>query len=572
MIAPPPEADMAEVQSALGLDIPKAVLLIVRGSTEFEGDVESRLMQLLSRGIARAAADIEGVIIDGGRHTGVMAMMGQGVADRGHKSLLIGVAPASKVTYPDRPVKDGKSLDHNHSHFVLTDGEEWGDEIETMCELAATLAQDNPVATILVNGDDLAKKQILQSVRQDWPIIVIRGSGNLADEITDLRQQRPTFIPDPDLAEIMSDGNLHFFPLDVSIGDFERQLRQLSSPHPEADDTTLELAWRLFAMYDANANRQQKQFSGLQRLILGLGVAGTLLVIIQNQYGINLLPIAAEGLHWVIVAITITVSLLVAASNRFNAGTKWILSRASAESIKKEIYRYRTRAEIYSHQETKSISRDIKLTRKTDTISSKLMQTEVNTSAMLPYDGPIPPKYGAADGDDGLSYLTPEQFLKLRLKDQLTYYRNKTGKLEKELKRYQWLIYLAGAVGTFLAAIGFELWIALTTALVTAFTTFLEYQKTEEKLMRYNQTATDLANIERWWVALSPEEQADPGNINKLVGQTETSIHQEHAAWVQDMQDAMAELRAEQTGEERGGESEGQDQSQTKKIIGSSNI
>jgi len=39
-------------------------------------------------------------------------------------------------------------------------------------------------------SDELAKKQILQSVRKDWSILVIRGSGGLADEITDLWQKR----------------------------------------------------------------------------------------------------------------------------------------------------------------------------------------------------------------------------------------------------------------------------------------------------------------------------------------------------------------------------------------------
>ena len=37
----------------------------------------------------------------------------------------------------------------------------------------------------------------------------------------------------------------------------------------------------------------------------------------------------------------ITITVLIAAANRFSAGNKWIFLRATAESIKKEIYRYR---------------------------------------------------------------------------------------------------------------------------------------------------------------------------------------------------------------------------------------
>ena len=101
-----------------------------------------------------------------------------------------------------------------------------------------------------------------------------------------------------------------------------------------------------------------------------------------------------------------------------------------------------------------------------------------------------------------------------------------------------------------MAAIGLELWIALTTALVTAFTTYLEYQQIENTLIKYNQGATDLANVRAWWLALSAEEQALQKNIDKLVAYTERIIKNEHAGWVQEMQDALANLRSEQSGEE----------------------
>jgi hypothetical protein len=555
VIAPSPETDAVDVFKALDLERPNAVLLLLGGTDNLADEVNAHLVQLLSRGVARAAAGLGALIIDGGRQTGAMAMMGQGVADRGRKSPLMGVAPAGKVTYPNGPVKDdtedSEPLDHNHSHFILTDGQEWGDETETIYQLAAGLVQDKPVVTILVGGNDLAKKQVLQSVRHNWPVIIIKGTGNLAHEIETLWQKKPPFIPDPELAEIISDGRLYFFPLNVAVNEFERQLRQLAGPQPESDDTTLQLAWQRFAMYDANAERQQKEFGRQQKSILVLGVLATLFALIQTQLEILALAVVVrESLYYLILIIPITLSLLIARSNSRNAGAKWILSRAGAESIKKEIYRYRARAEIYSDRKTKKLSRDIKLTRKIDAISSKLMQTEVNTSAMPSYKGPIPPKYGAAEGDDGLTFLTPDHYLKHRLHDQLIWYRGRTVKLEARLQRLQLIILLAGAAGTLLAAIRQELWIALTTALVTAFATFLEIEKVKEKLMRYNQTATDLANVESWWVALAVEERTDPANVDKLVDQTETTIHQEHAAWVQDMQDAMAELRAEQAAEE----------------------
>lgn len=569
LIAPPPEASPPEIVSALGLEQPDGLLLMVGGETSMDAEIEAHLIQLFSRGLARAAADANAAIIDGGREVGAMAIMGRGVADRGHKSALVGVAPAGNVTFPGGPEPDGtdaQPLDPNHSHFVLADGHQPGDETDTLFQVATALAGSRQIVTILVHGDTLAKKQILYSVRQGWPVIIIKGSGGLADEIADLWQKRPHFIPDPDLAEITIDGKLHFYQLGGAISEFERRLEQLLH-HQEAESaTTLELAWQLFAEYDQNANRQQRTFNRLQTSILVLGVLGTLLALTEFTFKSNfdiqgnyLYFVIERTMYYTLLAVPIIVAALIAAANRFSAGNKWILLRASAESIKKEIYRYRTRTEIYSDRETKKTSREVKLERKIESLSRKLMQTEVNMSAIRPYTGPIPPKHGAASGDDGLSFLTPERYLTHRLLDQLGYYRNKTVKLEKRLQQLQWLSYIAGGAGTLLVAIGLELWIALTTSLVTAFSSYLEYQQVENTLMRYNQTATDLANVRSWWVSLSTEEQADPRNIDKLVGQTETSIHSEHAAWVQEMQDAMAELRAEQTGEEQsqGDEAEG---------------
>jgi hypothetical protein len=175
------------------------------------------------------------------------------------------------------------------------------------------------------------------------------------------------------------------------------------------------------------------------------------------------------------------------------------------------------------------------------------MQTDVNLMALHPYRGAIPPTNMLAEGDDGFSFLTTDEYIACRLEDQLNFYRNRSMKFSRQLAYLKWLIYIVGGLGTLLAAIGLDLWIAVTTALATAFASYLNYQRTERTLMTYNQSATDLTNVQGWWLALSPEQQADQKNIDKLVNQTEQILKNEHAGWVQEMQDALAELRAEQT-------------------------
>ncbi len=317
----------------------------------------------------------------------------------------------------------------------------------------------------------------------------------------------------------------------------------------------LEKAWRQFAAFDANSANHQKLFKRLQLGILALGVAAVLLALTQAQiFGVE--PDGATQASWgylllryAIILAPILLSILISASHRFKSGTKWIMLRAAAESLKREIVRYRARSGIYSDGATSETSRDLKLAEKMSLITRQLMKSAVSESSVTPYgeDQPIPPKmYGAAGGDDGFSRLTPENYIEFRLRDQLAFYSGKTRTLEKKLKVLHWLIYLIGGLGTLLAAIGFELWVALTTSIAAAFATYLEYTQTENTLVLYNQMSTNLDNTLTWWAALTPAQQADPEKQGLLVEQTEQALADEHAGWVQQMTDALADLQEQQ--------------------------
>ena len=158
---------------------------------------------------------------------------------------------------------------------MLVDGNEWGSETETLFELAA--AFNVPVLAILVNGGAIAKDELLQSVRRNWPVIVIEGSGRLADEVAALKEQ-PSQIEDPVLAEIVEEGDLRIFPITGALEDFERMLFS-QSPNIKL----LRDAWQRFATYDANANRLQKAFRKIQFWILVLGLIAVFLVVFQKQ-------------------------------------------------------------------------------------------------------------------------------------------------------------------------------------------------------------------------------------------------------------------------------------------------
>ena len=296
----------------------------------------------------------------------------------------------------------------------------------------------------------------------------------------------------------------------------------------------LKHTWKIFAEYDENAKRQQKDFNKLQKSILVLGVIATALALSQTQFRnfFQINTIQYNAISLAILILPISISILIAARNQFKFGNKWILFRAGAEGIKREIFVYRMHALNYSDKPRGQLSRDQILSNRIDGITRQLLQTEVNVSAIQPYnesnEKPVPPKmYGAAADDNGYSDLTPDDYLKIRMGDQVNYYKNRIVQLDFRLRIFQWLIYITGGVGTFLAAVHFELWVALTVALVSLFTAFLEYRQVQSTLIQYNQAVTNLENLQNWWITLPLDDKKKQENIDKLVDTSETILNSE---------------------------------------------
>jgi TRPM family ion channel/conflict system pore-forming effector with SLATT domain/uncharacterized protein DUF4231 len=548
-----------DVVAKLGLGDYRAVILVL-GGAEIDEKLIPRLTQMFGRGIARAAAEANAVLLDGGTQAGVMALMGEGVAGRGYKSTLIGVAPTGNVTYPGADSPDGVPLEPNHSRFILVEGTEWGSETASMFKLASALtskpasavtaekkprkkgiekaAGKVPALATLAGGGETSRNEALRAVRHNLPLIVVEGSGGLADEIAAAWGKKETLPDDPVMAEIIADGEIHLHHLSNPVKGIERLIiRELGI------DKVLMQAWEIFADYDLNANEQQGRFNRLQLGILTLGVLGTALAIIKQLYAPEKTA-ANQQLYWTLyytlVIVPILLTVLVTAASRFKQGNKWLLLRAGAESLKREIFRYRARAGDYQQDPEQRLVQNV------EDITRRTMRTEVNTSALPPYDkdkGFPPHMYGAQGGDDGFSYLTPDRYIEVRLGDQLNYFQKKSVYLEKQLRALYWLTFLIGGLGTYLAAIDQQVWIALTTAIVAAIGTYLGYRQTENTLTKYNQAATDLANVKAWWNALSAEEQAQQENVDSLVDHTEQVLQSELDGWVQQMQNALAELR-----------------------------
>jgi SLOG in TRPM, prokaryote/SMODS and SLOG-associating 2TM effector domain 1/Protein of unknown function (DUF4231) len=512
-------------------------LIILLG--DYDVSLDPTVKSLCSRAIVPAAIGSGAAIIDNGANSGCSALIGQAVRDEEQGPTLIGIAPHS-VEEPEP----------NHTVVVRLPAE-WSDPMKALVQIAGELAKDKtgrdrPVLTVLFGGGKTEKEALVRCARREWPVLVVQGSGGIADEIAKAMEPAadgnpPAPVADPDLREIVETADIYQFLISGNVDNLNRIL--LGRIDLCVDILTD--SWNRYDVLDQAANKMEVLFRNLQWAILTLGLVATLLAIARSG---NALPpwlkqlfhahaqyvLAFQNLTHVLIVLTpITISILVAANSRFREGNKRILLRASAEAIKREIFRYRMQAGVYSNDQCLQTSRELKLAAKLKDISSALAQSEVNRTSV---------PAAAKNDPTRLTLLSPDDYLKDRIDDQINYYVAKTASLYKRLKTMQVWIYVAGGAGTALAAFRGDVWVALTTAVAATLTTRLETDQVENTLVQYNQALTGLRNIESWWKALSQWEKGRRRNIDLLVEQTETTLEGELAGWVQQMQTALDKL------------------------------
>ncbi|MEL6230227.1 MAG: DUF4231 domain-containing protein [Cyanobacteria bacterium J06627_3] len=361
----------------------------------------------------------------------------------------------------------------------------------------------------------------------------------------------------------------------------------MQTPTTAPDNKLLKAAWQRQQAYSKNASRHQRRFLLLRSLLATLSVLVVILAVVEGD-DLNSPWDAIIG-HTLLV-LPITITALLAFSVRFDRGQNWVLLRGRAESLKTEIYYYRTCVKPYE-----SKARDALLSKRIQYISEGIKGSPVHQGALSPYEHEVTPdgqenrpklrmgivifvgsvilKEGAKlmgllwdflfkfkedksspqteEEKNRCSDLTnPEHYLQFRLVTQFEWYRKQAKKLAQQLQIFQTSVYIFGGVGTLLAA--FEIsrsWVAVTTALVGAFTNYLEVKRIEASLIGYNQAADTLYDIRAWWYSLAAEERYDPKTkrpdqkqFRRLVDSCEGTIRSETTSWLQDMQDRLAQL------------------------------
>ena len=174
--------EIDQVIHALQLPKPRALLVLNGGTAELDSALKARLQRHIVDAVARLAAEEHITLVTGATDAGIFKLLGEGLRVWGRTAPCIGVTVDALVQRSDHRPGD-TSLEPHHSHFVLVEGEAWGDETEVMYALIDTLAQDCPSVAVYAGGGQIVLREMEANSAQGRRMILLAGSGRSTDAV-----------------------------------------------------------------------------------------------------------------------------------------------------------------------------------------------------------------------------------------------------------------------------------------------------------------------------------------------------------------------------------------------------
>jgi len=311
---------------------------------------------------------------------------------------------------------------------------------------------------------------------------------------------------------------------------------------PQSNVPILNIAWARYAQLDALSNKHSKPHYRWRRWISILGVSAALFAVVTQVYSNYLPEVIGLALKVLLIATPITASVLAAFVNKFYNGNDWLVSRAGAEEIQKEIYMYRT---FFKNKPDRKEWLEQRLTNIQRQVYRGL------SGELILSDAPdkIPPYYNPDDrnSDPGFKDLTGSDYVKYRLENQLAWHIRKVQQFEAERTRLQVYILAAGGLGAFLAAMGdgLSIWVAVTASLGAALVGWQELRNLDPTVKNYSKVIMELMIIYDHWNALEPEERTE-AEFLQMVKSTEDVLWSQNIEYIKSMQEVLSKERLEE--------------------------
>lgn len=303
----------------------------------------------------------------------------------------------------------------------------------------------------------------------------------------------------------------------------------------------LDIAWTRFAQLDASAIKRTRGFYRIRKIILWLGVVATLFAILTTAFFKDREDLLSLIVNIFFISTPIIASIFAAFASRFYSNGAWLVMRAGAEEIKKEIYLYRTRRR-------NDPNRHVKLEKNLAGIQRQMYRSLNGEFSYEEYTGPIPPYYYPGEekqenrGDPGYNNLTGDQYFALRVKDQLDWHNRKINGYKLQRRMTAIYILVMGGLGALLAALGqgLAIWVALTSSITAALIGWQELINLDTIIRNYSKIVVELSILSDHWRNLELEQRTD-AEFDKLVDECEAVLWAQNAEYIRSMQEVLKE-------------------------------
>jgi len=307
----------------------------------------------------------------------------------------------------------------------------------------------------------------------------------------------------------------------------------------------LNIAWTRYAYFDAQANTRTKEHMRLRWWIAIMGILATTFAVMVQLYPKEWPASLGLVLKFILVAIPIISSGMALYANKFFGGGDWLVMRAGAEQILREIYKYRTILKS-------DPARNQWLEKRLVDIQRQVFRGMGGEMVLDDYDGPIPPYDDPLDPTDdaGFNDLNGEQYFIFRVENQLAWHMKKLKQRQAERVRLTVYIILAGAAGTLLAGFGaaidsvFSLLVALTASLTAALVGWQELRNLDAVIKNYSKVQLELMVIYDHWNNLDQSQRTD-AEFFEMVSDTEELLWSQNSEYIKSMQEALSKNKAD---------------------------
>lgn len=304
----------------------------------------------------------------------------------------------------------------------------------------------------------------------------------------------------------------------------------------------LNIAWTRVANLDAMSKRRARGHYRTRRWITLLGVLATLFAILTETFfsdNTSLVGMLVKGL---LFSTPVLASIVAAIATKKYSNGDWLITRAGAEEIQKEIYFYRT---ILQKKKT----RRTYLKKRLEEIQRQVYRGLNGEFSFEAYSGPVPPNYYPDDpnSDPGFEDLTGDQYFRYRLENQLAWHNEEINEYKRERDRLTILILMAGGLGSVFAAWGgpLSIWVALTASITAALIGWQELRNIDVIVRNYSKVVMELTILYDHWADLEPEERTT-AEFYKMVRGCEEVLWAQNTEYIKSMQEVLRDASLEE--------------------------